>query len=119
MGSHCSFLLIIGHFRAGYPEVETLVQPVSPGQLSLLDLSPQPAPEVLSVAGAVSASRSDATLRACSAQWRQFVAWAGDAGVPWLPAAPVGVAEYLTTLVGRGAGLATVRTSPPSPRWSV
>ena len=37
------------------------------------------------------------------------MAWAGDAGIPWLPAAPVDVAEYLTALVGRGAGLATVR----------
>ena len=55
------------------------------------------------VAGAVSASRSDATRRAYSEQWRQFVAWAGDA------AAPVDVPEYLTALVGRGAGLATVR----------
>ena len=91
-----------------------MAQPVSPGQLSLLDpgpLSPQPAPEVLSpaVAGAISASRSDATRRAYSGQWRQFVAWAGDAGVPWLPAAPVDVAEYLTALVGRGVGIATVR----------
>ena len=32
------------------------------------------------VAGAVSASRSDATRRAYSEQWRQFVAWASDAG---------------------------------------
>ena len=81
-----------------------MAQPVSPGQLSLLDpvpLSPQPAPEVLSpaVASAISASRSDATRRAYSGQWRQFLAWAGDAGVPWLPAAPVDVAEYLTALV--------------------
>ena len=86
-------------------------------------VSPQPKPEVLSladhpgrpgglspaVAGAVSASWSDSTRRAYSGQWRQFVAWAGNAGVPWLPAAPADIAEYLTAPVGRGAGLATVR----------
>ena len=38
-----------------------------------------------------------------------FVAWAGDADVPRLPAAPADVAEYLTALVGRGVGIATVR----------
>ena len=43
---------------------------------------------------------SDSTRRAYSGQWRQFVARADDAGVPWLPAAPVDVAEYLTALVG-------------------
>jgi hypothetical protein len=64
-----------------------MAHPVSPGQLSLLDLgplSPEPEPEVLSlavqperpgglstaVAGAISARRSDATRRACSGQWR-------------------------------------------------
>ena len=52
------------------------------------------------VAGAVSTSRPDATRRAYSGQWRQFAAWADDAGVPWLPAAPVDTAEYLTALVG-------------------
>ena len=36
----------------------------------------------------------------------------GDAGVPWLPAASVDVAEYLTTLVGRAAGLATGSRGP-------
>ena len=91
-------------------------------------VSPQPKPEVLSlaedhpgrpgglppaVAGAVSASWSDSTRRACSGQWRQFVVLAWDAGVPWLPAAPVDIAEYLTALVARGAGLATVRQAGP------
>ena len=52
------------------------------------------------VAGAVSTSRPDATRRAYSGQWRQFAARADDAGVPWLPAAPVDTAEYLTALVG-------------------
>ena len=65
------------------------------------------------VAGAVSTSRPDATRRAYSGQWRQFAAWADDAGVPWLPAAPVDIAEYLTALVARGAGLATVRQAGP------
>ncbi len=37
---------------------------------------------------------------------RRFVAWDGDAGVPWLPGAPVDVARYLTALVGRGVGVA-------------
>ena len=54
------------------------------------------------VAGAVSVSRSDATRRTYSGQWRQFVAWADDAVIPWLPTAPVDVAEYLTALVGAG-----------------
>ena len=54
------------------------------------------------VAGAVSVSRSDATRRTYSGQWRQFVAWADDAGIPWLLTAPVDVAEYLTALVGAG-----------------
>ena len=67
-----------------------MAQPVSPGQLSLLDFSPEspadplradpqlipPGPEAFSpaVAGAVSAGRSDATRKAYSGQWRQFVA---------------------------------------------
>ena len=34
-------------------------------------------------------------------------------GVPWLSAAPVDIAEYLTALVGRGAGLAPVRQAGP------
>ena len=54
------------------------------------------------VAGAVSVSRSDATRRTYSGQWRQFVAWADDAVIPWLLTAPVDVAEYLTALVGAG-----------------
>ena len=39
----------------------------------------------------------------------------GDAGVPWLPAASVDVAEYLKTLVGRAAGLATGSRGPSCP----
>ena len=52
---------------------------------------------------------SDSTRRAYSGQWRQFVARADDVGVPWLPAAPVDFAEYLTALMRRGAGITTVR----------
>ena len=84
-------------------------QPVSPGQLSLLDLSPQSVPKVLSVAVP---SRPAGRMRPEGPTRRSGVSsWPGpgDAGVAWMPAAPVDVAEYLTTLVGRGAGLATVR----------
>ena len=92
-------------------------QPVSrqpkPVVLSLGDHPGRPGGLSPAVAGAVSASWSDSTRRACSGQWRQFVVRAGDAGVPWLPSAPVDIAEYLTALVGRGAGLATVRQAGP------
>ena len=38
---------------------------------------------------------------------------ADDVGVPWLPAAPVDLAEYLTALMRRGAGITTVRQAGP------
>ena len=61
-----------------------------PGRSSSLRPSPVPSRP----------SWSDSTRRAYSGQWRQFVARADDVAVPWLPAAPVDVAEYLTALVG-------------------
>ena len=98
-----------------------MVQPVSPGQLpcstsarsglSRRRRSPPCGPigaSGLSLPGRLS-TWPDATRKAYATQWTAFVSWADDAGVPWLPAAPVDVAEFLAALVGRRVGLATVR----------
>ena len=98
-----------------------MVQPVSPGQLpcstsarsglSRHRRSPPCGPigaSGLSLPGRLS-TWPDATRKAYATQWTAFVSWADDAGVPWLPAAPVDVAEFLAALVGRRVGLATVR----------
>ena len=90
----------------------------TPESLSLMDPPDRPGGLSPDVAGAVSVSRSDATRRTYSGQWRQFVAWADDAGIPWLLTAPVDVAEYLTALVGAGRRSCNgaARRSPFRPR---
>ena len=98
-----------------------MVQPVSPGQLPCSTSTrsglsrrrrfPPCGPigaSGLSLPGRLS-TWPDATRKAYATQWAAFVSWADDAGVPWLPAAPVDVAEFLAALVGRRVGLATVR----------
>ena len=63
---------------------QTSPQPIStePEVLSAADFPGRQSGLPPAIAGAVSASRSDATRRAYSGQLRQFVARAGDTGVP-------------------------------------
>ena len=59
----------------------------------------------LSISGFCGYQQYTATARAVARQLRMVLA--PFIGVPWLRV--TGVAEYLTALVGRGAGLSTVR----------
>src|SRR5215469_17295958 len=43
-------------------------------------------------------SLADATMEAYTADWRHFVGWCHDGGVPSLPASPVVVSGYLASL---------------------
>ena len=61
------------------------------------------------VADALQSVLSDNTRRVYGAQWRIFIDWCGDVGLPSLPAEPLTVARYLAVRAGDGAAVATLR----------
>ena len=69
------------------------------------------AEDVGRVREALAASRSPATRRAYTSQWRVFSAWTEDRGLSSLPADPSVVAAYLTERADSDVSIATVQMS--------
>ena len=87
-----------------------MAQPIPPGQFSLPDLgprSPDPGPEVSPSPSPVPSRPAGRMPPEGPTRGNGVSSWPG----PAMAAAPVDVAEYLTALVGRGVGIATVRQS--------
>ena len=67
---------------------------------------------------AVDASTAANTKTAYRSDWRRFTAWAGAAGYPALPAAPLVVAHYLTAAAAEQTGVGRWRYTPATlSRW--